>query len=88
MIEIKSLTKSYDKPVLHGVDLTIEDGSIYGLIGVNGAGKTTLLDIISGIMEPGFGICLIDNGFNLVKRSEWMDEVTNRTNLIRSVEQN
>lgn len=60
MIEIKSLTKSYDKPVLHGVDLTIEDGSIYGLIGVNGAGKTTLLDIISGIMEPEFGICLID----------------------------
>lgn len=40
--------KTYGKQeVLHGVDLTLEPGKIYGLIGRNGAGKTTLLSILS-----------------------------------------
>lgn len=44
----KNLTKSYkDKEVLHQINLTIEPGKIYGLIGRNGAGKTTLLSILS-----------------------------------------
>ena len=40
--------KSYGKKeVLHNVDLTLEPGRIYGLIGRNGAGKTTLLGILT-----------------------------------------
>lgn len=43
------LNKSYGKKeVLHGIDLELERGKIYGLIGRNGAGKTTLLSILSG----------------------------------------
>ena len=45
----RGLNKSYgSQPVLHDLDLTIEPGCIYGLIGRNGAGKTTLLSILTG----------------------------------------
>lgn len=48
ILSCKNITKSYkDKEVLHGVDLDLERGKIYGLIGRNGAGKTTLLSILS-----------------------------------------
>ena len=39
----QALTKSYGKKeVLHNINLTLESGKIYGLIGRNGAGKTTM----------------------------------------------
>ena len=45
----ENLTKAYgDKIVLSNLNLTLESGKIYGLIGRNGAGKTTLLSIMSG----------------------------------------
>ncbi len=48
VLEAKGLNKSYGKKqVLHDLDLTIEPGKIYGLIGRNGAGKTTLLGILT-----------------------------------------
>lgn len=44
----KGITKKYNKTeVLHGIDLELESGKIYGLIGRNGAGKTTLLSILT-----------------------------------------
>lgn len=50
MIEISNLEKSYkEKIVLQGIDLTIEAGEIYGLIGRSGAGKSTLLRCINGL---------------------------------------
>ena len=43
-IEVHDLTVSYQrKPVLYGVDLEIEEGSLVGVIGPNGAGKSTLI---------------------------------------------
>lgn len=49
MLVCSGVKKSYGKTeVLHGVDLTLEHGKIYGMIGRNGAGKTTLLSILSG----------------------------------------
>jgi len=48
VLEAKGLNKSYgSNQVLHDLDLTIEPGKIYGLIGRNGAGKTTLLGILT-----------------------------------------
>lgn len=48
VLQAKGLCKSYkDKEVLHDLELTIEPGKIYGLIGRNGAGKTTLLGILT-----------------------------------------
>ena len=44
----KGITKTYGgKDVLHSVDLELESGKIYGMIGRNGAGKTTLLSILT-----------------------------------------
>lgn len=61
MIEIKNLSKSFkDKKVLSNLNLTIDDGSIFGLVGINGAGKSTLLRLISGIYEADQGQLLID----------------------------
>ena len=54
-LEIHDLTVSYDrKPVLYGIDVTVELGSIIGVIGPNGAGKTTLVKAIMGIV-PAVG---------------------------------
>jgi len=48
ILKAEGLCKSYkDREVLHNLDLTIEPGKIYGLIGRNGAGKTTLLGILT-----------------------------------------
>ncbi len=56
MLEVKDIKKSFkDKVVLNGVNITIEDGNIYGLIGANGAGKTTLMNIISGLLSATSG---------------------------------
>lgn len=40
---------------LHGVDLAVPKGSVYGLIGPNGAGKTTLLCLLAGLRQPDAG---------------------------------
>lgn len=48
VIEVKNLTKTYkDKRALDDVSLSIQPGTIYGLLGRNGAGKTTLMSIIT-----------------------------------------
>ena len=55
MIQIKNLSKSFDKKILDNVNIEIEDGSIVGLIGINGAGKSTLFKILAGIYDPDEG---------------------------------
>lgn len=55
-LELSGITKTFGGVrALHEVDLTIEPGSIIGLIGHNGAGKTTLFDVISGFHQPDEG---------------------------------
>jgi ATPase subunit of ABC transporter with duplicated ATPase domains len=49
LIEIEHLCKSYDKPVLKDVNLSVRRGSTMGLLGSNGAGKTTLISILAVI---------------------------------------
>lgn len=61
MIEAQKLTKIFDgKKALNGVDIKINSGSIYGLVGSNGSGKSTLLRLISGIYMPDGGSITID----------------------------
>ncbi|MBB4292311.1 iron complex transport system ATP-binding protein [Rhizobium leguminosarum] len=43
------------KPILRGIDLTLEQGRIYGLVGPNGSGKSTLLKIIARQVGPQSG---------------------------------
>ena len=62
MITIRGLTKKFDgRPALNGMDLTVADGSIYGLVGTNGAGKTTVIKHMAGVLKPDAGEILFDN---------------------------
>lgn len=62
MLEIKNVTKKYDKKIaLKNVNLKIQDGEIFGFIGHNGAGKTTLIKAIVGIHTFDEGDILINN---------------------------
>ncbi|WP_445492017.1 ABC transporter ATP-binding protein [Niallia sp. 03133] len=56
MLEINALKSGYgDITVLQGVNLSINEGEIVGLLGTNGAGKTTLLKTISGLIKAKEG---------------------------------
>lgn len=56
VLEVIDLTKTYKHfKALDHVSLTIEKGSIYGLIGQNGAGKSTMMKIICGLSHPSGG---------------------------------
>jgi ABC-2 type transport system ATP-binding protein len=64
MLKIENLTKSYGKrKVLKGINLQINQGEIYGLLGANGAGKTTTINIICNLLNPDGGVVKIDDRF-------------------------
>ncbi len=52
---VRGLRKSFNKPAVRGIDLTIGAGEFYGLLGPNGAGKTTTLRMMTGLMKPDGG---------------------------------
>src|SRR4051794_25325957 len=52
LLELASLTASYGpRPVLHEIDLAVDEGEIVAILGANGAGKTTTLRAISGVIQ-------------------------------------
>ena len=56
MIKVNNLAFSYGKDqVLKNINLTLEDGKIYGLLGENGVGKTTLLTLLCGLKKTQVG---------------------------------
>ncbi|MFW5793204.1 MAG: ATP-binding cassette domain-containing protein [Bacteroidota bacterium] len=62
MINISKLTFGYKRKqqLFEDLELQLKAGSIYGLFGMNGAGKTTLLKLISGMLFPYKGTCLVN----------------------------
>lgn len=65
MIQIENLSKTFDGAggrvaALHDINLTIEDGDIYGIIGMSGAGKSTLVRCINLLERPTEGKVVID----------------------------
>ena len=61
MIEIKNLVKKFeDQTILNDINLRIEDGEIYGIIGLSGAGKSTLVRMINYLEKPTSGEVLVD----------------------------
>ena len=57
VLEARGVTAGYDgRPVLHGVDLTVESGTVTTLIGRNGCGKSTLLRTLGRLHKPAGGV--------------------------------
>jgi ABC-2 type transport system ATP-binding protein len=56
MIELRGLAKRYGAfTAVHGLDLTVPAGELFGFLGPNGAGKTTTMRMIAGILRPTAG---------------------------------
>jgi phospholipid/cholesterol/gamma-HCH transport system ATP-binding protein len=69
VIELRRVYKSFTGPVLRGVDLTIPDGCLYGLIGPGASGKSVLLKHLVGLIRPDRGQVIID-GQDITRMSE------------------
>jgi ABC-2 type transport system ATP-binding protein len=54
-LDVRALTKSFDRPAVDGLDLTVRVGEFYCLLGPNGAGKTTTLRMVAGLLRPDHG---------------------------------
>jgi len=62
-LDIRGLTKRFERPAVNGLDLAVRAGEFYALLGPNGAGKTTTLRMIAGLIRPDTGsirVCGID----------------------------
>jgi ABC-2 type transport system ATP-binding protein len=63
LLEVAGVSKRYGRrsvPANDGINLTVEAGQVYGLLGHNGAGKTTLVNQIVGLIRPDQGSIRID----------------------------
>ncbi len=70
MLELKNVTKAYNKGSVKAVDslsMTVNDGEIFGFLGPNGAGKTTSIRMLTGILQPDEGELLLD-GISIKER--------------------
>lgn len=69
IIQIKGVRKAYKElEVLKGVDLEVEQGGIFALLGSNGTGKTTMIRIMATLLKADAGSVVI-NGFDVIKSS-------------------
>jgi lantibiotic transport system ATP-binding protein len=56
IIETSNLSKTFgSKTIVSGLNISIEEGSIYGFLGANGAGKTTTMKMLLGLLKPSSG---------------------------------
>ncbi len=75
MIEITSLNKRFGKlTVLDGLDLTIDSGGIFAILGPNGSGKTTLIKSILGMVIPDKGEIKIE-GNSVLRKWKYRNEI-------------
>jgi len=54
-LALTGLSKSFGRPAVDGLDLTVARGEFYALLGPNGAGKTTTLRMVAGLLAPDAG---------------------------------
>ena len=54
-LQIRGLSKSFERPVVNQLELKVRAGEFYALLGPNGAGKTTILRMVAGVLQPDAG---------------------------------
>jgi ABC-2 type transport system ATP-binding protein len=54
-LQLRGLHKSFGRPAVDGLDLSVRRGELYALLGPNGAGKTTTLRMVTGLLAPDAG---------------------------------
>jgi ABC-2 type transport system ATP-binding protein len=68
IIQTYGLTKKYGKiTAVDDLNISIEEGEIFGLLGPNGAGKTTIIKMLATLLEPTAGTATV-NGFDIKKQ--------------------
>ena len=90
MIELKNLSKIYDNgktrvEAVKDINLTIEDGDIFGIIGLSGAGKSTLIRCINFLEKPTEGQVIFDGAIShkeLLKKRQSMSMIFQNFNLL------
>lgn len=76
-IELLNISKNYDLiKAVRNVSLDINDGELFGLLGVNGAGKTTIIKILSCLINPTSGDAKI-YGKSILNDKEYVKEIIN-----------
>ena len=81
ILSISGITKNFGGlTVLDGIDMEIEQGKLYQLIGPNGSGKTTLINVVSGLLKPDDGKIIFD-GTDITQKGLFE---TYKTGLVRT----
>ena len=71
IIETRGLTKRYGRlTAVDGLDLTVEEGAVFGFVGPNGAGKTTTMRILATLLRPTAGEAWVAGHSVLTERRE------------------
>lgn len=74
IVETFSLSKEYGKiTAVENLNISIDEGEVFGLLGPNGAGKTTIIKILATLLEPTSGTAKV-NGFDVMKQPERVRE--------------
>ena len=77
MIKIQNLDFSYSskKELFKALNLELEPGKIYGLLGKNGTGKSTLLKLMNGLLFPTKGKISLDSFTPMERKGDFLEEV-------------
>jgi len=79
-LQVRGLTKRFDRLAVDALDLTVRKGEFYALVGPNGAGKTTTLRMVAGLLRPDagsvaiFGIDALGEPVAAKQRMAWVSD--------------
>ncbi len=86
-VQVRGLEKSYrDLRVLRGVDLTVDRGTVFALLGSNGAGKTTVVRILATRLKADAGTAVVD-GFDVAAQPGCVRESISLTGQFAAVDE-